>query len=117
MIELDAEQLCAAYRFLRTLPPLSNWHLPHESYIEFQVVRDPKLHGWHKQKDNATHVIAISESSCGHAQSILFYTAHEMVHLAQEVNGTANRSMHNKDFKLRAKIVCDTIGLDYKVFV
>lgn len=122
MLSLNPDQLCAAYRLLRSLEPFVAWNLPHEQYIEFQIVRDPRVHGWHKYKVNSvgsltTPIIAISENSCGHLQSVLFYTAHEMVHLAQSVNNTVTRSVHNKDFRMCAKLVCDSLGFDYKVFV
>ena len=114
---ITAHQVCAAYDFLSTFSPFSEWKLPPSSEIEFQVVLDPKLLGWHKCKSNGTHIIAISERGSGHVTSLLLAVAHEMTHLSQVEHGTATKAAHNKDFHDRAKLVSLSLGFDPRQFV
>ena len=115
--DLSANQVFACYEFMRTMPPFCHYKMPHGDEIEFQVVKDRRLHGWHKATDSGKHILAISKNSIGHTGSLIFYMAHEMIHLVQAERGTHTSADHNAEFRKIAKLVCRLNGFDPKVFV
>lgn len=119
MINLHPLHIERAYILLCTLAPFCEYKMPQSDEIEFHVVRDKKLLGWHKQRNNKdlTNVIAISYRGVGHLDSLMRVLAHEMIHLAQAHNGTTSRAMHNAEFNRMAQEVCDSMGWDLRQFV
>ncbi len=119
MIDLHPKHMEAAYLLLCTIRPFCDYSLPHADDVEFHVVRDKKLLGWHVKRSNKdqTNIIAISHRGVGHLDSLMRVLGHEMIHLAQERSGTASRSMHNAEFHRMAKDVCDSLGWDLRQFV
>lgn len=115
--DITPDQLYACYEFMRIMPPFSSYKMPAANEIEFQIVNDHRLHGWHKRTENSGHVLAISRNCIGHTSSLLFYVAHEMIHLLQTERGTHTRSAHNAEFRKIAEKVCDIHGFDFRTFV
>jgi hypothetical protein len=114
--DLSAIQVRACYEFMATMPPFCQYKLPPSEEIEFQVVRDRTLHGWHKTASNKHHILAISENSVGHTSSLIYDVSHEMIHLLQAEKGTSTNSAHNAEFRKIARAVCRLNGFDYRVF-
>ena len=115
--DITPDQLYACYEFMRIMPPFSSYKIPPASEVEFQIVNDHRLHGWHKRNENCQNIFAISRNSVGHTVSLLFYVAHEMIHLVQAERGTHTRAAHNAEFRKIAEKVCEIHGFDLKVFV
>jgi hypothetical protein len=115
--DVTPDQLFAAYEFMRIMPPFSSYKIPPANEVEFHIVNDHRLHGWHKKNENGLHVFAISRNSIGHTASLMLYVAHEMIHLVQAERGTNTRAAHNAEFRKIAEKVCDMHGFDFRVFV
>ena len=113
---LSANQVYARYEFMRSMPPFCYYKMPSGDEIEFRIVKDHRLHGWHKAVDGK-HIFAISQNSIGHTSSLIFYVSHEMIHLLQAEQGTNTNSVHNAEFRKIAKAVCRLNGFDYRVFL
>ena len=118
MIDLKPQHIEAAYSLLRTLYPFDGYNLPEADEVEFRVVKDKRLLGWHHQRTNAdrTNVISISYRGVGHLDSLMRVLGHELIHLAQAVNGTSTKSLHNAEFYRMAEEVCDSLGWDIRIF-
>lgn len=119
MIDLHPSHIEAAYSLLCTFHPFCDYLMPPASEIEFHVVRDKRLLGWHGKRTNKdqTNVVAISYRGVGHLDSLLRVLGHEMIHLVQGIYGSNTRSMHNAEFHRIAKDVCDSLGWDLRQFV
>jgi hypothetical protein len=115
-LPLTPHMLAAAYDFLRECPPFKGWKLPEAEGIEFRVVRDPTLHGWHKC-DAGNHCISVSEAGVGQTITLLKVVAHEMIHLWQyNCKLDHAHSHHNAKFRTTARVVCEIHGWDVKAF-
>lgn len=115
--DITPDQLYACYEFMRIMPPFSSYKIPHASEVEFRVVNDRKIIGWHKRGENDVHIFAMSRNCIGHTSTLLMFVAHEMIHLLQTERGTHTRSAHNAEFKKIAAEVCKIHGFDYRIFV
>lgn len=115
MLTLTSDALRAAYNYLNETPPFNKWNLPDGDEIDFQVVRDRSLFGWHKF-DGSKHVIAISSAAVGHTGTLLQTMAHEMVHVHERSTGACGTTGHGKAFKRWSAQVCDIHGFDSKAF-
>lgn len=115
-LRLTPEALRAAYEFLRGMPPFNRWRLPAPDYISFEVTSSTIDHGIYHAPKDGPHRIKISGAVNGHTATLLMTMAHEMVHLYQQVSGTATRAQHNAQFKRLAAQVCRHHGFDPKAF-
>ena len=115
-LRLTPAILEAGYEFLRATPPFRGWRLPHADDVEFAVGARSDCFGWY-ERPNGQHRIGITLKFCGHTDTLLFYLAHEMVHLAQAIDGTATDGQHNADFGAKARRVCRAHGFDLKRFI
>jgi len=113
---LTPEQVYSCYEFMRTMPPFCQYKMPPGDEIEFQVVKDRRLFGWHKMI-KGRHIVAISKNGIGFTSSLIFFVSHEMIHLLQAERGTDTNSIHNAEFRKIAKTVCRLNGFDYKAFI
>ena len=115
MISLTPNRIAAIYDCLRQFHPFTRWGLPDSDAVEFRVAARKDVHGEfvrdHGDRLNG-HRITISYLKHHHYDSVVRTVAHEMVHQAQEIAGTATPQQHNEDFKKRAKKVCDATGWD-----
>ena len=109
--------LKGAYEFLRTTPPFSRWNLlPSESII-FVVGKTKAIMGDYHRYEDGGHGITISDGVVGTTYSLITTMAHEMIHLAQYVAGTASPNVqHNADFYKRLRQVAKNHGFDSKWF-
>lgn len=115
-LHLTPEMLAAAYDFLRTTRPFKGWRLPSSEEVAFKVTRDRNEYGHYQLRD--AHTVALSSSLISQVGTLLFYLAHEMVHLKQEIDKRVTAgTVHNADFRAKAKLVCRIHGWDYKSFV
>lgn len=114
-LSLTPTTLEASYEFLKALLPFRRWKLPHVDEIEFRVTASEAIHGRYLDGQRH-HVISVSAALTGHLVTLLETMAHEMIHLAQALDGTDSENEHNPDFKRRAKLVCRTHGFDPKSF-
>ena len=115
-LPLRPQVAVAAYEFLRATPPFHRWKLPPADEIEFRVVRDGTLYGYH-QEDGERHIIAVSERRIAHVATLLATMAHEAIHLYLAIKGSADRGDHGPEFKKLAARVCKLHGYDPKAFL
>ena len=121
---INPDQLAAAYEFVRTLEPFNIWALregrkgfPHADEIEFNIVGDKRVWAWKQRKGDGTYTIAYSDKAPRYVSTFVMLIAHELIHLYQDINKLETTAMHNKDFMVRAKEVCDIHGYDLHLFV
>jgi len=115
--DLTPDQLSAAYDFMRIMPPFSSYKIPPSDNVEFRIVNDRRLHGWHKMNANGVHVLAMSRNGIGHTATLMHFLAHELIHLIQAERGTYTKAAHNAEFKKIAAKVCEIHGFDLRSFV
>lgn len=109
------DALRAAYNYFCETPPFNKWNLPDGDDVEFRVVRDRSLFGWHSF-DGEKHIIAVSSSTVGHSMTLLRTMAHEMVHVHERRTGSCNSVGHSAAFKRWSEQVCTAHGFDPKGF-
>lgn len=115
-LRLTPPVLVTAYDFLRTTNPFSAWKLPTSDVIDFKIIKDSGYVGWYDIVDDV-HTIAISKSLNGHMMTFIMTMAHEMIHLHQELAGSASpKSNHNIEYYRLARLVCKYHGYDFKAF-
>lgn len=117
MIHLTPEILSGAYSLLRETPPFRGWKIPEPDGVGFMVSRTPNICGQYWRARDGLPVIAISGAAVGRLDTLIRIMAHEMIHLVQDVKGTANSANHNADFRRKAETVCRYHGFDPKLFV
>ena len=115
-LPLTPNHLVAAFEFLRALPPMSAWKLPHSDAIVFTVNKDPVCLGTYQHGPGDRHEITCSMHNVGHTDTLLRAIAHEMLHLHQLLRKTEGRSQHNADFRRLGARVCKYHGWDAKLF-
>lgn len=114
-LALHPEHLRATYDYLRAFKPFCRWRLPVGEEVAFKVTADPNTAGFY-QWLNASHWIGVSAQCAGMHETVLKITAHEMIHLKQQIDGQVTSSMHNADFRRRAVQVCREWGWDAQDF-
>lgn len=112
---LRPEHLQATYDYLLAFKPFSRWNMPPGEAVAFEVTRDSMTAGFYLCIGGCHHV-GVSTRCAGAHITVLKIVAHEMVHLAQEIEGRATKSMHNADFRRRAQTVCREWGWDAQDF-
>lgn len=106
------------YALLRNLTPQFK-RLPAPAEIEFHVTRHQDRYGDYSQWQGTRgdrHIIRISAEKHAHLLTVMQTVAHEMVHLAQSIDGSETKAVHNADFRRRARAVCKLFGWDEKAF-
>jgi len=108
--------VASAYEMLRDLHPFKRWKLPHADLVEFRTDMRKEVFAEHnyRSRERKPPLIRLSLVNIDHLDTFLRSIAHEMVHLAQVVNG--EREGHGDTFTRRAKTVCKHFGWDYKAF-
>lgn len=103
--------LHGAYEYLRTTPPFREWSLPEADDVELRItgMQDQGQYDY-----RGKHIIAISSQRVGHTIRLMTVTAHEMVHLRQQMLGEP--LTHGALFKSLSKRVCRYHGFDPKEF-
>lgn len=114
MLHITPEIMVASYELLRVCPPFRRWKLPPADAVKFKVALTPMWHGWFRNEDPP--LIVISARSIGSLDMVTRVMAHEMVHFAQAIAGTARGAEHNADFYRRAALVCKSFCWDRKAF-
>lgn len=113
-LPLTLDTLRLAYDYLSETPPFNKWNLPESDDVEFRVVRDRGLFGWHNL-ENGKHIIAVSTGTVGFTDTLLRTMAHEMVHIHERSTGPC-KSGHSAAFKRWSEQVCRVHGFDPKAF-
>jgi hypothetical protein len=118
-LPLSPEILAAAYDYLLTTPPFSNWNLPDSEEASFKLSRRKKEFGRY-QLIEGRHTITASIHSIAHTYTLMRFMAHEMVHLHLQIMGWESRSqseeVHNAAFGKFAAQICKVHGFDPKEF-
>jgi hypothetical protein len=112
-LRLTPDMLAAGYDFLRTTVPFVKWSLPEADEVGFHVMRNAALSA-DFGVEQGIPFIRVSDTSNGHAVTLLASLAHEMIHLRQHLTG--DRELHGSRFKRMAARVCAAHGFDPKVF-
>jgi len=108
-VDITHQQVRAAYAFLRECPPFDGWGLPPAEALRFVTL---KTRQW--QGDYLDGRIRLSVNKIATADRLLVVTAHEMVHLMQDLLGEPDT--HNARFRALAQEVCASLGFDPKEF-
>lgn len=117
-LPLTPETLSAAYEYLRTTPPFNRWNMPESEDVRFRISKRQTEFGRY-HREGTVHCISMSHKSVGHTCTLMFYMAHEMVHLHLEAMGIESGgglSVHNAAFRAWAAQVCKVHGFDLKAF-
>lgn len=111
-MNITPQQVAAAYEFLRHFAPFSRWKLPEADAVAIHVkaIRDHGLYWYDK-----CHNITVSSLLVDSPPSLLDVTAHEMIHLRQQLRG--DPLTHNAEFRRMAKQVCREFAWDVKRFI
>jgi hypothetical protein len=114
-IPLTSETLAAAWDYVCSMPPLSEWNLPASDEISFRVIRTKKVYG--QLSYNKKYVIEISAAKCGRHETILSTLCHEAAHMHQHSACFMNRrNAHDAAFWALADQVCAIHEFDRKLF-
>ncbi len=111
-MRLTPEVLRAAYRFITSAHPFTDWVCPPADAMRFQVYAHRSHLG-----DYAEGTIWISTHCVRHMDTLVRVMAHEALHAVQHLDGTDNRYSHNADFHRRAAEICEAFGWDVGLFV
>lgn len=99
------------YDYLCKTPPFSRWKLPEADDVEFHVTQSLVFGDHYMVGDQ--HVLRMSTRRTGCSNILILTMAHEMVHVSL---GWSEKAEHGKEFRRRAKQVCDFHGFDLKSF-
>lgn len=110
------KRIAASYAFLRDCHPFCRWNLPAAAQLRFEILRS-KDHAEYDPGERR-HVIRVNALTHITLEQLLASTAHEMVHLRQELIGRlpAVKDGHNADFRRMAKQVCHSLGFNVQTF-
>lgn len=110
------KQIRATYAYLRECSPFSRWGLPEAGVLRFEVLKT-RDHAEY-QPGERRHVIRVNDLTHLKLEQLLATTAHEMVHLRQELLGRlpATKDPHNREFRRLAALVCRHLGFDVQTF-
>ena len=117
-LTLTPHLAAAVYDCLREFPPYKKMKLPPADEVEFHIVVDKLVHGWHTNAaGGGEHVIAISAGGVEHFDTLVRIVAHEMLHVYQaETKTETPNTKHNAAFHVLARRVCRLFDWDYKNF-
>ena len=115
-MNITPQHVAAVYEMLRQFKPFDRWKLPESDAIGFHIRNIIGTHGKY-QHDGKTHNITISSALVDSPYSLIDTTAHEVIHLYQEIRGTDNKSQHNAEFRRLASQVCRAFMWDCKRFI
>jgi len=115
-LSLTPQRCAALYECLRTFPPFDKWKLPEADSVEFRTTRRLDCEAEHQAFTDGAQRIMVSTAKIGQWHRACVAVAHEMVHLAQDLAGTANKYQHNADFVSRWKQVAHQFGFDPREF-
>lgn len=115
-MNITPQHVAAVYEMLRQLEPFDAWSLPEADLIEFRTDMRRNVVGEHnyRARKRQAPLIRVSLACNGHLLTLMQTVAHEMVHLAQIVNG--EREGHQETFIKRTAAVCKEFGWDEKAF-
>lgn len=84
--------------------------------IDIRIIRERDYRGFYKC-EGTNHTIEISSHCTRCLDSLLKVTAHEIIHLKQQLHceGTSSED-HNKEFWIQGKIICALMGWDFGLF-
>jgi hypothetical protein len=118
-LPLTPHMVAGAYFFLCTTPPFRGWRLPDADLITFTVNKHQLHCGTYQEGPGDRHEITISSECVGHTDSLIRYTAHEMIHLAHTILQTTPKGavQHNADFRRKAIAACRYHGWDPRLFI
>lgn len=114
MIHITPKILEAAYEFLRVGTPIFR-KFPHGDSVEFHVTKHSGIDGLYSTWTDGSISISVSCKNVKCPKDVLIVTAHEMLHLLQDLNGFS--LTHNAEFKKMAQRVCKLYGWDIKEFM
>jgi hypothetical protein len=114
-LKLAARHVRAAYGFYRALPPFNRWRLPPASKIRFGTYSSGREYG--RYEYDGRHHIKVSRRNVRHFHALAVTMAHEIIHLKQQLDGSDDKSQHNREFVRLAKLVCRVLGFDSVGFV
>lgn len=114
MIALHPDHLAAVYDCLRVFPPFKRWKLPPADEVQFSVTRARDRVGSYCALGNGKHRITASSEKVGHTDTLMRLVAHEMIHMHQEIAGTATSAQHGAEFQRLAALVAKYHGFDPK---
>ena len=110
------KRIALAYAFLRECHPFCKWNLPPADKLRFEILnsRDHAEYDPHERR----HVIRVNALTHIKLEQLLSSTAHEMVHLRQELIGRLpiGKDGHNADFRRMARQVCHHLGFNLQSF-
>ena len=109
MVPVNAETVRAVYEMLTAFPPFNRWNLPAADKVNFAVAPLKSMWGDYNPQ---TKTLRISSAKVSSYQSLLLATAHEMVHVKQDLMGWPAKDPHNADFKRMAAQVCKAFDMD-----
>ena len=118
-LALTPHLAAAVYDCLREFPPFKRMKLPPADEVEFRIVADKTLHGWHNStRKKGQHIIAISAGGVGQFATLVRITGHEMIHLYQYISKTTTANTeHNAQFNRVSKRACKLFDWDYAAFL
>lgn len=121
MLKLTPDFVGTAYDLLRYGPVFRRMRLPVAfMHCQFDVMKGGTLRGFyeHRKNHSVPHRIGLHQPYCTTLEHTLETLAHEMIHMHQQIAGTASpRVIHNAEFKRIAKRVCDAYGFPFSRFI
>lgn len=106
------------YEFFRGSRPFKSWRLPESDEVRFNIIekfREGHIAEYQCYVDGS-HRISIAFPKHANMITLAESVAHEMIHLALEIEGHDTRVSHDREFKKRAKQVCKVHGFDEGTF-
>jgi len=122
MLTLTPPLVRSAYIMLRGGPVFHRLRVAETltPFIQFDIMKGDTLRGFYEYRKNhrVPHRIGLHQPYCTTLEHTLETLAHEMIHMHQQIAGTASpRVIHNAEFKRIAKRVCDAYGFPFSRFV
>lgn len=116
MLDVTPDRAAAVYDMLRHFEPWHSLALPPAEEVEFHVRARRDCYAEY-QHTGTTHAILISAALIGGMDTLVSVMGHEMLHVAQHINGTSNEAQHNREFRRLARIACHKCVWDERAFV
>ena len=110
-MKFTERRLAAMYDLLRTMPPFNRWKLPPSDQVNFCASARRDCMGEHTVH-RSCHRVMVSTLKHGHFDSVLETLGHEMVHMAQAIDG--EQRTHGEGFERRARAVGKAFGWDWR---
>lgn len=117
-MKLTPEHLIGAYEYLRAVPPMKRWKLPHADEVEFSVIHHKKNEADHSLW-KGRHTVRVAANHIVSTDNLIAAMAHEMIHAYQDgvLKSGSRRVMHNAEFHRLAKRVCERHGWNIHFFI